>query len=531
MFKSLSDNSVYYYEEVIDGGREAYLRIPLDGQNDYESKNPISTKVFCDSQRQPNIEDYNCDFSFLFNDFEMEPKPVKESNTENGDFLDFLDDIETKTQDNQNASEVLNGNGFDKMIDDILNESPIKDDQPTTQTTKDAPNIEPDPVKPEPKLSKCIQHIEKVKSTKARKPRDKTKSTLATAIQKARQSRSSSKCDGRSANETQESETLKPKPLASLMATPTSQPSLKPTADAKAREIKSLLKSKSILRPTELAQKLSFLKKNQVTSDFLRQYMKAKEEKSSTTELKTISRPSDDTTQKILLEDVKNQNNSMAEQKGSSGVKKRTNSNGVTSRRTKTDEKSKPIEGAAKKVRRPRSKQPSTASVSDVKGVEKPCQTTEPANESASTVVKPQTDASSAKKAPTKRKSSSKVKQVDGSVDDEKSHEKDDISTKKTESEKKPRKRKSTSIDDKKCKEKKETSTERVQPVKRPRKSNCDNSMKIDSLKRTEIESKPTRKRAVKPKPKSIEIKPSLPDPTPPLSVGTCDFGLFPLKI
>lgn len=72
VFKSLRDESVYYYEEVLDGGREVIFRVPLDNQPIYQSKNPLSTKLFCDSQRNPDIESYDSDFSNLFDDSESE---------------------------------------------------------------------------------------------------------------------------------------------------------------------------------------------------------------------------------------------------------------------------------------------------------------------------------------------------------------------------------------------------------------------------------------------------------------------------
>lgn len=68
----MKDKSVYYYEEVLDGGREVIFRVPLDNQPIYQSKNPLSTKLFCDSQRNPDIESYDSDFSNLFDDSETE---------------------------------------------------------------------------------------------------------------------------------------------------------------------------------------------------------------------------------------------------------------------------------------------------------------------------------------------------------------------------------------------------------------------------------------------------------------------------
>lgn len=262
MFKSLIDNSVYYYEEVIDGGREAYLRVPLDEHNKYEHQNPIATDFFCDSQRNPNIEDYSFDFSDLFDDFEPEQKPLPKSSTdiENPDSLEFLDEIAPQLQTTDfSASYVLNENGIDSIINNILDESPMKN-SPIESTDNSQKTNKP---KPEAKLSKCMKHIERVKNAKNQKTREK--SAFATAIRKARKSQAKASSDVTTI-------------ISNLDYESQTQPQLQPQQQKKPGAMESLLKSANYLRPTELAEKLGSLDLT-VNSNFLRNYMKVKEEK------------------------------------------------------------------------------------------------------------------------------------------------------------------------------------------------------------------------------------------------------------
>lgn len=92
---------------MLDGGRVAVFKVRLGGPKKNDSNNPISTKVFCDSQRNPDIECYNSDFADLFDDIDSEPipnhEPESNSTTLNSRFLEFLDETVAPNVDNQNS--------------------------------------------------------------------------------------------------------------------------------------------------------------------------------------------------------------------------------------------------------------------------------------------------------------------------------------------------------------------------------------------------------------------------------------------
>lgn len=258
---------MYYYEEVLDGGREAIFRVPLDDQPIYQSKNPLSTKLFCDSQRNPDIESYSCDFSDLLNELEPEPEPKSQPESKsaevNLDFLEFLDDT---TPADLNTDQVLNENGVDDLIDNLLKESPNTTPIKPVKTVSDKKSkAVASKARTEVKLSKAIEHIEKAKSSKSQKSREKPAETFSTAIRKARKSQSKAKAkESPVKTESEpEPEQLQPKPQQ-VLAT---------------KKLTTTLKSASVLRPTALAMQLSSMDFTKINSDFLRQYMKSKEDK------------------------------------------------------------------------------------------------------------------------------------------------------------------------------------------------------------------------------------------------------------
>lgn len=549
MFKSLIDNSVYYYEEVFDGAREAYLRIPLDEQNKYEPQNPISTKVFCESQRNSDIESYSCDFSELFDDFDTEPE-VKAPAIENPDFLDFLDETGPKTED-FNASEVLDENGIDNLINNILNESPMKDSpaKPALKSTQTSQKTRQNESKSEPKLSKCLEHIKKAKNAKSNKAQEKTKESFATTIRKARKSQSKPHSDTPPIKTEPESEQKPPPnpPLRLNAATP--NPPRKPSAMA------NLFKSTGFLRPTELAQRLGSLKMTRVDSEFLRQYMKAKEEKEfadepsckegssamyepmdSVQQTQVMSKPNPSSMgnakRNIAPCSDQSQGASSTDQKGQSTAKKKASSNGSHSKKSikkepTTDEVTN--ENAVKKVRKPRAKIPKNA---DVK-VEP---TSACSNVSDTLVVKQEPNTNSKGKEvkePSKRKSTSKNKKVDPNLTDTQKLNINQEDAIKPESKGNNRKRKSSTShgnDSSQSKAEKDSMAGKVPPaVKRPRKQKQDNEPKTGETE--EKEQKPKRRQSTKSKPSSVKI--DVPDQLPPNkgAKGKINFELKPLPL
>lgn len=495
MFKSLIDHSVYYYEEVVDDGRELFFRVPIDGQNDCSLSNPLSTQLFCDNQRNPLIEDYNCDFSDLFNDIDSDVELAQAklpTSTENPDALEFLDEI-----NNISASHGTNANAneIDSIIDEILNESPVKCNSLPSSSTKQPHKSTP---KEQPKLLKCIQHLDKVKKAQSRKTSEQSKHPFTTAILKARKNQT--KLQGDPASTNQESECLqtlqqKPKKIS------------KPSATA------GFLKSANNLRPVELARRLSNLKSIQTNSQFLRQYMKTKEEKLFADELKpenvnqvesgpekTVATCSNFTkpNQNILsVPDVKTM-----EQPISSTVPKETNPIKKPSAR-KSVKKELSIAASTqndcetkKKERKPRSKKQNNI-VNDTIGI--------------GIVIKKEhqddTVATATKKVAATRRKPVKVNQAaeSCSTNGEQLHQNQTTAI-KTEPRKNSRKRKKASAeaDDTKGK------SENVGPAKRQRKSKCDSEGKTDESKGDEI--KPKRSRATKSKVNPVKVEqPSLP--------------------
>lgn len=270
IFKSLIDNSVYYYEEVLDGRRELFFRVPLYDQNDGQLSNPLGTQMFCDNQRNPNIEDYNCDFSDLFSDFDgIDEAESSQTNVpasaDNPDALEFLDEFNVTTA-NSVAGHGTNENDIDRLIDDILNESPMqcnpKEPLPSTSAHRSAlPTPKP---KPKPKLVKCIQHLEKAKKAQGRKKAsDKSKQSFTAAILEARKNQ---------AKVQDSSASTKPQ------SKPTQTPYQMLKSKQKSNSSAAFSKSTNNLRPSELARTFSTLKSLNTNSQFLQQYMKSKEE-------------------------------------------------------------------------------------------------------------------------------------------------------------------------------------------------------------------------------------------------------------
>lgn len=281
---------MYYYEEVREG-REAIFRVALDDQPSfYQSNTPLSTKEFCDSQRNPNIECYNGDFSDLLNDFESEPLVEQQSASEsnptasvNPDFLAFLDDI---TPADLNADKVLDENGVDDLIKGLLTDSPAKNTTPAKPTAKNettkknkSKTVAAPKVKTEAKLSKCIQHIEKTKSTKSQKGKEKpVTESFSMAIQKARKSRAKNKTDKAEASPEKIESTSEAQPQSEIVP---EQEQSKTPQKSTTKKLNTTLKcvNNVPLRPTALAKQLSSMDFTKIDSNFLRQYMKTKEDK------------------------------------------------------------------------------------------------------------------------------------------------------------------------------------------------------------------------------------------------------------
>lgn len=296
IFKCLTDNSVYYYEEVLDRGREAIFRVSLDNQPMYQSQNPLCTKEFCDNQRNPKIEDYSCDFSDLLGDFEPELEHQPESDTSasiNPDFLEFLDDIVPVT-DHPNVDKVPNENGVASIIDNLLKESTVKNStqikrvKEISKKSKGATNK----LKPEANLFKCIKHIEKFKIYK--KTRDKSAETFSMAIQKARKSQTKVEIEATSP--------VKTKPIREQM-----QPKLHVLAT---KQLSTALKSANTLRPTALAKQLSSINFTNINSAFLREFMKAKEDKLFEDEPSNMDNENNTVEQKGIVERINAQQTS-----------------------------------------------------------------------------------------------------------------------------------------------------------------------------------------------------------------------------
>ncbi|XP_031625724.1 neurofilament heavy polypeptide [Contarinia nasturtii] len=265
IFKNVKDNSVYYYEEVLEGGREAVFRVPLDGTDNYQSTNPLSTELFCDSQRNPNIESYDLDFSDLFNDFEAEPKFEidPKSNVENPDFLDFLD--ETVIPSKIDTDKVLDKNGIDKMI---ANLSPIKNET-KLKSVKDASSSGKGKIKTEAKLTKCIQHIEKTKRSKSKKANEKPPNKFTVAIRKARKNQSNGKVSASPVKTEPVKETVKQEPLKQtaiepLKKTPKQEPLKKPVTGPAKKTLKREALKQTTMEPAKKAPKKEPFKKTEI---------------------------------------------------------------------------------------------------------------------------------------------------------------------------------------------------------------------------------------------------------------------------
>lgn len=281
MFKSLTDGTVYYYEEVMpDGKRELFFRVPLDEQSNGPPSNPLQTDLFCDNQQNPNIEEYG-DFSDLFNDLDDidfdTGQPKVPTTASNPDHLEFLDEIDLTTN-SINASHSTND--IDSIIDEILNESPAQhnaiDSMPSTSTQSpslpsmpqnQSPAQSAKPSTEKPKLSKCIQHMEKVKKAQSRKKTsEKSKQSFTEAILEARKNQTMTQNDSASAIQQQtENQQMARKRLQLVQFQRSNSPA-------------SMLTSTSNLRPIELARRLSTLKSLNIKSRFLQQYMKTKED-------------------------------------------------------------------------------------------------------------------------------------------------------------------------------------------------------------------------------------------------------------
>lgn len=263
IFKNLKDNSIYNYEEVLDGGREAVFRVKFDEPSIVQSKNPLSTKWFTDSQRNPDIENY--DFSDLFDNFDADA-PIEtdsQSSTVNPDSLEFLDDtVPPQHIDELNNDKVLDVNGIDNIIDSLLKESPIKKKPSAKSVKANGEKISKSKTsikaKSQAKPSKSIQCIEKIKSSKRQK---QSENTFTKTIQKARKGQLKAK-----------------KRDEQLPVKIETNPMPKEEVRTKSKPVSTLCSSSKTIRPSLLAKELISMDANQINSNFLRHYMKVKEE-------------------------------------------------------------------------------------------------------------------------------------------------------------------------------------------------------------------------------------------------------------
>lgn len=184
VFKNLKDKTVYYYQEVEDGTNDIMLKVSMDGQNKYSSANPMRTELFSESQRNPDIESYDFDlFDFLADNDTPAPSSSNIVPEPSDDYLDFLNEI-PNTSTNANESN-LGKSGVDSFIENLL-------EIDTTSTSNIWPNQQGKTEKVT--LSKCMEHIERVKGrkkVKEEKPQEtflqkvrKTKATQSTANKK-----------------------------------------------------------------------------------------------------------------------------------------------------------------------------------------------------------------------------------------------------------------------------------------------------------------------------------------------------------
>lgn len=185
-FKNLKNKTVYYYEEVEDGTNDIMLAVSLNGNKNHRSSNPLSSELFTDSQRNPDIESYDFDFSDFLDEIEPVPSTSKAAqNTDNTDFLDFLDEIPESNQNAGDASDLLNANGVDSFISSLLAENTETEQATQIGTVR----------KEEPgsklKATKCLEHIRKVKEKKKVNPRKET------FLQKVRKTKASANSNSR----------------------------------------------------------------------------------------------------------------------------------------------------------------------------------------------------------------------------------------------------------------------------------------------------------------------------------------------
>lgn len=230
-FKNLKDKTTYYYEEVKNGSNDIMFKVSLDGQK--PSKNPLETKLFSESQRNPDIESYDAYLFDFLNDDNVAAQPNKPQTAEN-DFLSFLDEIpETAPTTN----DILDANDVDSFINGLL-EGATSDSQAEPQQMENTQS--------DLKLSKCLEHIQKVKGRKKAND-EQPKSTFLQKVSKTKSN---------------------------------------PSTTTKKRDvntaIESIIKSSKNLRPTEFLNQLKSLDSNKTNSNLIRQLVKIKQENTQT---------------------------------------------------------------------------------------------------------------------------------------------------------------------------------------------------------------------------------------------------------
>lgn len=210
----------------------------MNGQNKYKSANPMRTELFSESQHNPDIESYDFDFLDFMNDNASAPSTSLATATKpNDDFFAFLNEIpnaSANTNDNN-----FDANGIDSFIDNLLNSTPS-----TSATIW--PNQQNSPPKTEEfKLSKAMEHIEKVKGRK----KVKEERPQETFLQRVCQTKATQSTNKR-----------------------------KQTATEK---VSALVSSAHNLRPTQFVNQLKSLDFKNSNSSFLRTLAKVKEDTNS----------------------------------------------------------------------------------------------------------------------------------------------------------------------------------------------------------------------------------------------------------
>lgn len=118
----------------------------LDGSR---SSNPLSTKLFTDSQRNNDIESYDFDLDEFLDNLNTD------TSDEHEDVLSFFNDLPKKDKnENENKTGQLTENDVDRILHEVLNEPTAIPSTSTGITANSQSDV---------KLTKCMEHIKKNK--------------------------------------------------------------------------------------------------------------------------------------------------------------------------------------------------------------------------------------------------------------------------------------------------------------------------------------------------------------------------------